>query len=49
VLGRVTSTLEREYLKRVLKRFAGHLGRSAAHAGLNRRTLYNKMAELGVG
>ena len=38
----------REYLRRVLKRYAGHLGKTAAHAGLNRRTLYNKMLAHGL-
>jgi DNA-binding NtrC family response regulator len=48
VLGRVTGAVEREYLKRVLKRYRGHIGRTSKHAGLNRRTLYNKMQAYGL-
>jgi DNA-binding NtrC family response regulator len=48
VLGRVTGAVEREYLKRVLRRYKGHIGRTSTHAGLNRRTLYNKMVAYGL-
>jgi two-component system, NtrC family, response regulator AtoC len=48
VLHRVNSAVEREYLKRVLKRFRGHLGRTSQHSGLNRRTLYNRMQVHGL-
>jgi DNA-binding NtrC family response regulator len=48
VLERVRTAVEREYLKRVLKRFKGHLGHASEHAGLNRRTLYNKMHVYGL-
>jgi DNA-binding NtrC family response regulator len=48
VLHRVSSAVEREYLKRVLKRFRGHLGRTSQHSGLNRRTLYNRMQAHGL-
>ena len=48
VVQRVRNAVEREYLKRVLRRYKGHLGRAAAHAGVNRRTLYNKMQLLGL-
>jgi DNA-binding NtrC family response regulator len=48
VLGRVNTAVEREYLKRVLKRFHGHLGRTSQHSGLNRRTLYNRMQAHGL-
>jgi len=43
VLSRLSTSVEREYLKRVLRKYRGHLGKAAEHAGLNRRTLYNKM------
>jgi DNA-binding NtrC family response regulator len=43
VLRRLETAVEREYLRRVLRKYQGHLGRTADHAGLNRRTLYNKM------
>ena len=48
VLARLSTTVEREYLKRVLRKYHGHLGQSAEHAGLNRRTLYNKMRTYGL-
>jgi DNA-binding NtrC family response regulator len=48
VVARVTSAVEREYLKRVLRKYRGHIGRTSAHAGLNRRTLYNKMQTYGL-
>ena len=48
VLSRLSTSVEREYLKRVLRKFRGHLARSAEHAGLNRRTLYNKMRAHGL-
>jgi len=48
VVQRVREAVEQEYLKRVLRRFRGHLGRAAKHAGVNRRTLYNKMQTFGL-
>jgi DNA-binding NtrC family response regulator len=48
VIARLSSAVEREYLKRVLKKCHGHLGQTADHAGLNRRTLYNKMHSHGL-
>jgi DNA-binding NtrC family response regulator len=48
VIDRVTGAVEREYLKRVLRKFRGHIGRTSSHAGLNRRTLYNKMQAYGL-
>jgi DNA-binding NtrC family response regulator len=48
VLDRLQGSVEREYLKRVLRKYRGHLGRAADHAGLNRRTLYNKMHSHGL-
>jgi DNA-binding NtrC family response regulator len=48
VLHRLRGAVEREYLKRVLRKYQGHLGRTADHAGLNRRTLYNKMQSHGL-
>jgi DNA-binding NtrC family response regulator len=35
--------IEKEYLVNLLKRFDGHLGRCAEHAGIHRKSLYNKM------
>jgi DNA-binding NtrC family response regulator len=48
VVQRVKNAVEREYLKRVLRRYRGHLGRAAEHAGVNRRTLYSKMRAHGL-
>ena len=48
LLGRLAHAVEREYLKRVLRKYHGHVGRTAEHSGLNRRTLYNKLREHGL-
>jgi DNA-binding NtrC family response regulator len=48
VVDRLRSAVEREYLRKLLKRYKGHLGRASEHAGLNRRTLYNKMQVHGL-
>ncbi len=48
VVQRVRTAVEREYLKRLLKRYRGQLGRAAEHAGVNRRTLYSKMQVHGL-
>jgi len=48
VVTRVQTAVEREYLKRLLRRYRGHVGRAAEHAGINRRTLYSKMQAHGM-
>jgi DNA-binding NtrC family response regulator len=48
VVQRVSGAVEREYLRRLLRRYKGHLGRAAEHAGVNRRTLYSKMQTHGL-
>ena len=48
VVSRVRDAVEREYLKRLLRRYSGHLGHAADHAGVNRRTLYSKMQLHGL-
>jgi len=48
VVERVRSAVEKEYIRRALRRYRGHIGRVSAHAGLNRRTLYNKMQLYGL-
>ena len=48
VLDGLRERVEREYLKRLLRRYKGLVGRVATHAGLNRRTLYNKMRAHGL-
>ncbi|MDP6932583.1 MAG: sigma-54 dependent transcriptional regulator [Myxococcota bacterium] len=40
--------LERRYLHRLLDQNKGHLGRTAAAAGITRRTLYNKLKAYGL-
>jgi DNA-binding NtrC family response regulator len=48
VIGRIAQAVEREYLRRVLRKYHGHIAQTAQHAGLNRRTLYNKMRVYGL-
>ncbi len=48
VLSRLSGSVEKEYLKRVLRKYRGHAGKTAEHAGLNRRTLYNKLRHHGI-
>jgi DNA-binding NtrC family response regulator len=47
-LERMQVQLERSYLHKVLLHCGGHLQKSAAHAGISRRTLYNKMKAYGM-
>ncbi len=47
VLAGLQERVEREYLRRLLRRYKGVVTRIAAHAGLNRRTLYNKLRAHG--
>jgi DNA-binding NtrC family response regulator len=48
--GRETLILEfeRRYLAALLERNQGHVGRTAEQAGIDPRTLYNKMRQLGL-
>ena len=48
VVDRLRSSVEKEYLRRVLRKYRGHMGKVSKHAGLNRRTLYNKMQVYGI-
>ncbi len=48
IVDRMREAVEREYLRRVLRRYRGHIGKASEHAGLNRRTLYNKMQSYGL-
>ncbi len=48
VIERMRGAVEREYLRRVLRKYRGHVGRVSEHAGVNRRTLYNKMQMYGL-
>jgi DNA-binding NtrC family response regulator len=45
---RVVDQIERAYLHRVLKRYDGHLEKTAEFAGITRRTLYTKMKQHGL-
>jgi DNA-binding NtrC family response regulator len=47
VLDGIRERVEREYLKRLLRRYRGLVGKVAVHAGVNRRTLYNKLRTYG--
>jgi DNA-binding NtrC family response regulator len=44
----VVARFEREYLVRLLTRHRGNVGRTAREAGIDPRTLYNKMRQLGL-
>jgi DNA-binding NtrC family response regulator len=44
----VQTRFEREYLVNLLTQTAGHVGRAAERAGIDPRTLYNKMREHGL-
>lgn len=44
----LTEAFEREYLRRVLESSAGQIGEAAGRAGLDPRTLYNKMRRYGL-
>ena len=46
-LDRITTDVERRYLRAMLLRHHGHLGRTADAAGITRRTLYTKMKDFG--
>ncbi len=48
VVTRVRNAVEREYLKRLLRRYNGRMSPAAEHAGVNRRTLYSKMQTHGL-
>jgi len=48
VRGQVVERLERAYLRRLLARTAGRLGDAAQHAGIDERSLYNKMRLYGL-
>ncbi len=47
--GMTLSDLEREYIKRVLKKVRGHKGRAAKILGINRKTLLEKRKRYGLG
>jgi DNA-binding NtrC family response regulator len=47
-LERAQAQLERAYLHKILLRHGGHLQKTATHAGISRRTLYNKLRSYGM-
>jgi DNA-binding NtrC family response regulator len=44
----IVRTLERDYLRALLDRTGGHLKETARRAGIDRRSLFTKMRELGL-
>ncbi len=44
----VVADFERRYFTRLLQRNRGHIGRTAEQAGIDPRTLYNKLRQLGL-
>ena len=47
-LNELVERVERDYFEAVLARCDGHLGNTATHAGITRRTLYTKMRQYGL-
>ncbi len=47
-VAEATAEVEREYLKRLLEKNEGRIQRSAAQAGISRRTLHRKLQEHGL-
>ncbi len=48
LMEQIQERVEREYLDRLLKRFFGGIERTAKHAGITSRALYNKMKRYGL-
>jgi len=48
ILEQIQERVEREYLDRLLKRYFGGIERTAKHAGITSRALYNKMKRYGL-
>jgi two-component system, NtrC family, nitrogen regulation response regulator GlnG len=46
--GKVVSAVERELITRVLRHAHGHLGNACERLGIDRKTLRNKLRELGI-
>jgi DNA-binding NtrC family response regulator len=44
----VLEDLERAYLARLLERTGGHVGKTARHAGMQPRSLFEKMKRYGL-
>ncbi len=47
-LDPIMAEMEKQYLIRVLERCHGHLGHAAQHAGIHRKSLYNKLKRYGI-
>ena len=45
---RVVGAVERELITRVLRHAHGHLGNACERLGIDRKTLRNKLRELGI-
>jgi len=48
LLAEMTSEFEKRYLRRVLKRTRGHVGKCAEISGLSRRSITDKIAQYGI-
>ncbi len=48
VIEPIMEGVERRYLEQVLTRLDGNIGRAAEHAGIHRKSLYNKMRRYGL-
>jgi DNA-binding NtrC family response regulator len=48
IYGKVVSAVERELITRVLRHAHGHLGNACERLGIDRKTLRNKLRELGI-
>lgn len=47
-LAEMTSAFEKKYLRRMLKKTRGHVGRCAKLSGLSRRSITDKIAQYGI-
>jgi two-component system response regulator AtoC len=48
VIDPIMEGIERRYIEQVLSRLEGNIGRAAEHAGIHRKSLYNKMRRYGL-
>lgn len=48
IIKEQTELVEKQYLKELLRRFGGNVSKSSEHAGIDRRTLFEKMKQYGL-
>lgn len=48
ILAEMTSLIEKRYLKKMLRKTRGHVGRCAKLSGLSRRSITDKIAQYGI-